>query len=360
MATQAPPRIPTASQAPPPVPRAGRRPPRIVVSEEDSEERPFLMRAASLMTASFCVSMLLHLAVLSLLAFWMLRSEVRLELLVDSAVVGDDPIADVNLAEVKVARADAEVKRDDRPQIINAAVHVQAGGRARLDLDVSVPDFDGPGAGGTGSGEALFGTGREAKSFVYVVDCSSSMQNEERFARAVRQLVRSIDNLRSHQRFYVVFYSNATIPLFATPGFVNRADPPERARKRNKRRPARRAGRFGGALVVGAGGRRRGGFAKRLLPASARFKHEAQRWILTIRAGGGTMPRDALQLALSLKPEMIYFLTDGEIPEDTPQVVREANKSKVRVNTIALGEEGGGDLLKQIARENNGKYVFHK
>ena len=61
-----------------------------------------------------------------------------------------------------------------------------------------------------------------------------------------------------------------------------------------------------------------------------------------------------------MKPQVVYFLTDGEIPDDTAEVVRIANKSQVIVNTVALKYAGSAELLQSIARENNGKYRFVK
>lgn len=320
------------ASSPPPLPGNDSELPAVVGGAE-AEEPAFSGRTAPMATAGFVVSLLVHLAVLSILAFWMLQQPASLELIVDSSAVKDDPIAEVNVAPLKVEAAADPVEKQDNPLKSDAAVWVRKGGQPDSQLEVPIPGFAGagPGAGGGGDGVGLFGTGREAKSFVYIVDCSGSMHIDGRFSRAVSELVTSIDNLQNDQRFYVIFYSSGTIPMFAVPNFVN----------------ARKPGKPG-----------RGDGAKRLVPATDRFKREAQKWIYKIRVGGGTQPAEALRLAISLKPEMIYFLTDGEIPVETPDLVRAMNKTKIRVNTIALGYAGAGKPLKQIADENGGTYLF--
>ena len=72
------------------------------------------------------------------------------------------------------------------------------------------------------------------------------------------------------------------------------------------------------------------------------------------------MPGEALQMALRMRPEVVYFLTDGEIPANTDVLIRKANKSKVKVNTVALGYDGSADILRRIAKENNGRFTFVK
>ena len=70
----------------------------------------------------------------------------------------------------------------------------------------------------------------------------------------------------------------------------------------------------------------------------------------------------AIGKALTMQPELIVFLTDGEFDRRLPAVVKEMNKGpkKVMINTIAFvkitreSEMG----LQQIAHENGGRYKF--
>src|SRR3972149_2345168 len=50
------------------------------------------------------------------------------------------------------------------------------------------------------------GPGGVGRSFVYVLDCSGSMNDEGRFVRARQELLRSIEHLTSDQSYFVIFY----------------------------------------------------------------------------------------------------------------------------------------------------------
>jgi hypothetical protein len=172
---------------------------------------------------------------------------------------------------------------------------------------------------GPGLGAGFFGTKGAGKSFVYVVDMSGSMHGQ-RFDRAKRELIRSIDKLGPEQKFYVYFFNDRTFPLF---------DP----------KPAHG-----------------------MIPASLSNKQRAKRWINTRQAESTTNPNYALQQALEMRPEVIFLLTDGELddPDAVRQMIRRFNKSNVIIHTIAFENEDGGTTLESIANENNGVYRFVK
>lgn len=188
------------------------------------------------------------------------------------------------------------------------------------------------GAGGSGSGAGagglagvvseekkvgFFGSRSSAKSVVFVVDMSGSMENG-RFVRAQQELVKSIHQLHVTQSFYVIFFNKQAVPLFF-PSPV-----------------------------------------KDLVPATPVMKRRATRWIVERRTGQGTDPQEALVLALSLQPEVIYFLTDGEFPEKCRQVVQEKNTHGAIIHTIALQSREGVSLLEGIAADNKGTFKFVK
>ena len=86
------------------------------------------------------------------------------------------------------------------------------------------------------------------------------------------------------------------------------------------------------------------------------------RWLNEIDPGGGTVPMPAFYevFAIDQRPDVIFFLTDGEIPEDTADLVAGLNRrgGRVTVNTIAFGDAKSQDQLKRIARESGGTYRF--
>ena len=62
----------------------------------------------------------------------------------------------------------------------------------------------------------------QGRFFVYVIDGSGSMIDDDRFARATIELRRSVMALQSPQQFEVIFYNEESIPM---PGGPSRARP---------------------------------------------------------------------------------------------------------------------------------------
>jgi len=177
----------------------------------------------------------------------------------------------------------------------------------------------GIGSGKGGGGTSFFGVKGTGARFAFIVDVSGSMQRENRIGTALSELIRSLNALQDFTQFYVVLYSDGVIrPNFEQEGWM-------RATRGNKRM--------------------------------------ISQWIEQQMPGGGTNPNDAFDLIFSFRepPDVIFFLTDGEIPDDTAQKVAElAKKSKreVVVNTIGFSSEAGREPLQRIARENRGVFRF--
>lgn len=348
----------------PPVPHLPRQsPPPVSQSvsgdaRDLGEARSTLERAVMTLGTSFAVSFLVHVAVLAMLAFWVLRQP-GFEILITDAGLSETPSA-ADIETLKLQIAPASVPKDDvSPLQSNVALEAASSGSPSTTIDVSLPDAPGLGVAGGGTGEGIFGTGSGAKSFVFVVDCSSSMSGG-RFQRAIGELLGVIGRLRPDQRFFVVFYNHVSIPMFSEPVVMNFPFQVRAKKQPTRRKRRRRTGRFGNALVRGVNTRKPGrkGNVKRMLRGTPANKRKAKQWILRMRPTGGTKPREALQLALGLKSQVVYFLTDGEIPPDTPDVIRDGNRAKSVVHTVALGFEGSAELLKRIAAQNGGRYTF--
>ncbi len=182
----------------------------------------------------------------------------------------------------------------------------------------------GIGRGGAGGdliepevGIGFFGTRGSGRSVVFVVDMSGSMEGA-RFIRAQQELIKSIHKLHVTQKFYVIFFNTHAVPLFFP-------------------RPPRE-----------------------LVTATPAMKRSATRWIVERRPGLGTEPEEALVRALALKPDVIYFLTDGEFPERCRQVVKEGNTFGTTIHTIAFQSREGIPLLEAIAQDNKGFFTLVK
>jgi hypothetical protein len=171
--------------------------------------------------------------------------------------------------------------------------------------------------GGGAGGTSFFGVSSKGTRFAYIVDRSMSMAEDSRLEVAKRELVRSIDALPDYANFCVIFYSSELLIPEMQDGWL-------RAR---------------GNII-------------------ARFAQ----WLANVSPGGGTVPGPAFITVLSMpvRPDVIFFMTDGEISNFTPEEVAALNRrgKHVVINTIAFGEPGSQELLKQIAHDSGGTFRF--
>ena len=179
--------------------------------------------------------------------------------------------------------------------------------------------FGVPGGGG-GIGPKFMGqgTGGNTRSIAFVCDASGSMMNK--MVPLKNELKRTIDQLRVMQAFSVIFF----------------ADQKPQA------------------------------LAQQLVMASPDNKRKAYDFLQNVSTAGQTDPIPALDLAFKQKPQLIFFLTDGDFPDNNAVLshVRELNKDHtVKINTIAFVGDSDNDvefikILSDIAKENGG--VFKK
>ena len=92
-------------------------------------------------------------------------------------------------------------------------------------------------------------------------------------------------------------------------------------------------------------------------PADPPSKAQLSRWLNLIQPDGGTDPRGALALALAMRPDAVFLLSDGEFPEGTAEAVARSNPRKVPIHCIDLGGGAGGRRPPQIARDSGGQYA---
>ena len=229
--------------------------------------------------------------------------------LVDSVTIGTpDPGKGTDLERTATTTLDAV------PTVEGALASSSGSG-------IGVGHFDaiaslGAGGGGSGRGVGFFGTRTRAESVVFVVDMSGSMNDQRRFDRAVDELIRSLNALDPSQKFFVFFYNSATYPML------------------NQQ-------------------------LAKLMPATPAMRSKVIKWIKTLEPNGDTMPEDAIERALKLKPQVVYFLTDGEIPPETVGTAKKFNREhKSVIHTIAFVTQEGEKMLKEIAKDNHGKYRF--
>jgi len=171
------------------------------------------------------------------------------------------------------------------------------------------------GGGGAGPKSSFVGVGGNARKIVYLCDESGTMLSV--FSNLKFELTKSIEALRPPQSFGVVFFRDDKVEALDD---------------------------------------------KSLLLANPENKRKAFGYVNDRYPAGLTNPIPAINLALSLKPELMYVLTDGfdnvSNFDDVINAFRKGNPDKkIHVNCILLQENDDPKLeqvLAQIAKENGG------
>lgn len=179
-----------------------------------------------------------------------------------------------------------------------------------------IGDGEGIGAGGTGSGGAsFFGVEAQGRRFAYIVDVSGSMSYGGKMEALRQALVTSVDGLTANGQFLVVAFSSDAWPL---------------------------------------GGRAKWTDAT---PSSQRW---ARRLIMAMEPSGGTQPTPAFVevFALRPRPDAIYFMTDGEFPDQVATEIASLNREhEIPIHCITLVNPNAASLMREIARQSGGSYT---
>ena len=197
----------------------------------------------------------------------------------------------------------------------------------------------GGGGDGSGGGIEYFGTVAYGNRFVYILDKSTSMNRsmpgppapDSRFARARYELLRSIDKLAPYQSFYVILFSTTTRRMFddESPAPVT-------------------------------------------IPATPENKLRLRQWLDAAEVGGGTDPREALFLALSIAPDAVFFLSDGDFNRVTgrqkhrlfagdpeaEQLVQRLNRTYIPIHTFAYEDPSSKERMEKLAQISGGDYKY--
>lgn len=95
--------------------------------------------------------------------------------------------------------------------------------------------------------------------------------------------------------------------------------------------------------------------------ASSPNKEKAIRWIETLQVGRDTYPFPALQHALGLSPDVIYFLTDGDFDATVIKNVTWLNQrlpQPATIHTVGLGSLRDHHRLVNLAKCNGGEFLL--
>ena len=204
-------------------------------------------------------------------------------------------------------------------------------GAGKAQIGEGTPFSPGPTGGspqlrGEAGGKArvrLFGIVGEGYKFVYVFDRSDSMNwFEQRPLRAAKaELLASLESLGETHQFQIIFYNHE--PLVFNPA----------------------------------------GHPYRLAFGTEENKRRAQRFVQSVVASGGTRHMEALLLAINMRPDVIFFLTDADDPQLTDvqvdTIVRRAGG--ITIHTIEFGygpPRRSDNFLTRIARLTGGQHVY--
>jgi len=193
--------------------------------------------------------------------------------------------------------------------------------------DVVGAGVSGPAEQGNGLGErdlagggpvgSLWGVGKgqQARSIVYVLDRSGSM--DETFGLLQRELKRAIGTLEPDQLFNVIWFNEG---------------------------PATE-------------------WSRRMRKATLHNKRDAFAKIRRIVPSGNTEPLDAIRKGLGYRPDVLFLLSDGAFGEENEAIIKliqEKNRDKrTIINTILFVYDTMGDgerVLRKIAEMNRGTY----
>jgi hypothetical protein len=156
--------------------------------------------------------------------------------------------------------------------------------------------------------------------YVFVIDCSGSMNRDDRLSMAKRELVTAILSMEPDKEFFVYYYNHNSIPML-------------------------------------------GGIRK----ATKESLRIVAPWIKGQSATGNTNPRAALRDAFEkMEPDTVWLLTDGIFTQlsgmtTVEAFIRKLNADdKVRVNTIGFHNNRNSvdKSLGPIAAANGGTYRF--
>ena len=169
----------------------------------------------------------------------------------------------------------------------------------------------------------VFGVKGTGSRFVYVFDRSASMEDigGKPLRAAKRQLLASLDSLGEVQQFQIIFYNDKTKTFRSNGG--------------------------DGQMVF----------------ANDESKKRAERFVNSIQGSSGTDHLNALKLALSYGPDVVFLLTDAEGGFSAADLtsISHWNQSGAVINAIEFGigrQKNTRGSLRRVASESRGQYIY--
>lgn len=178
----------------------------------------------------------------------------------------------------------------------------------------------GGGSGGLGEGSGaattFFGVSGRGRRYGYVVDKSGSMGMQGRMQRAKEEIVRSISALPDFASACITLFDDNFTTLDRERGFLKCRDDTVR---------------------------------------------QYREWIEKVAQGGGTNPIPAFEFLFTRpeRPDVVFFMSDGEIPPDAADEILRLNRRgpNTVIHCIAFGQAAATAPLRRIASETGGTFT---
>jgi len=267
------------------------------------------------------ISILLHVGIVLLAVFvvWSTVTEIdEEEIIVPEATLSETPGAPLTQQQEteseseSQAQATATASRRSAQSASNAQSQSLSASESQSDSALigiaggggggagKASPFGSAGGGGAGFKASFFGTGGNARQLVYLVDASGSLIDT--FPFVIRELKRSIGELKDEQRFSVLFFQGDDYIETPPPGPQN---------------------------------------------ATGEYKQRVNKWLDPEEGGnvaplGPSNPVGALRRSLQWSPQLMFLLSDnvtgqGRYEVDQRRLIQEimdANRAGTKINTI--------------------------
>jgi Mg-chelatase subunit ChlD len=167
---------------------------------------------------------------------------------------------------------------------------------------------------------SLFGVKAEGSKFVYVLDRSGSTEGKL-LAAAKAEILASIEKIDEVHQFQLVVYNER-------PKAFNPAGP-------------------NGQLAFGTDANRAA----------------VKKFLATVEADGGTDHQAALSLAIRMRPDVIFLLTDGDKPTLTARELARIDRigPGIVIHTVQFGvgpQRGDRGWMGKLAQQSGGEYAY--
>lgn len=248
----------------------------------------------------------------------------------DQPQMAESAAAGAEISQAEALPSESEFSADVSSALPEASFGAQFGdpgeGAGGGNADLSVGG-GGPGTRNIEGGKArtgVFGVESEGYSFVYVFDCSASMSAPagRPLAAAKQQLLASLEALDKSHQFQIIFYNREPYLLNLT------------------------------------------GVEGRLVFGEEKNKQQARKFVASIDAQLNTNHEPALMMAIRMRPDVIFFLTDADDPVLTDEQLRRMarlNAGGAVINTIEFGTgapPARPNFLMRLAHEHGGQYQY--